>query len=331
LHVGGQVIRTTPEHPFWVQGEGWLPAGQLRVGDLLVGHDGRWVEVEDVLDTGEYETVYNLRIADYHTYFVGTPEWGFSVWAHNQSCAGVLKPLKYTDEEIAAFAKAAQTGNFAEATGVLFYHRKSSGTSPSANQASLAWDLALKQGRTQARQAGWAGDMEQVNGTMARLARRALREGGGDWRQAEAALARYAEAMNNRFERVGSSKRAVVDAAVENGSGLRNGGYGTRTEPWNADGSPRAGTSRIELAIESTALPGRPVVSAVDISYNYRKVFEWAKYTDAFGPNVPIADIRMSRNLWNRSDPILNYVEWRQGGSVISRQDFGRQGLPAGW
>jgi hypothetical protein len=84
LHVGGQVIRTTAEHPFWVQGEGWLPAGQLRVGDLLVGHDGRWVEVEDVLDTGEYETVYNLRIADYHTYFVGCEEWGFSVWAHNQ-------------------------------------------------------------------------------------------------------------------------------------------------------------------------------------------------------------------------------------------------------
>jgi hypothetical protein len=84
LHVGGQVIRTTTEHPFWVHGEGWLPASQLRVGDLLVGHDSRWVEVEDVLDTGEYERVYNLRVADYHTYFVGSAEWGFSVWAHNE-------------------------------------------------------------------------------------------------------------------------------------------------------------------------------------------------------------------------------------------------------
>ena len=27
--------------------------------------------------------VYNLRIADYHTYFVGSRDWGFSVWAHN--------------------------------------------------------------------------------------------------------------------------------------------------------------------------------------------------------------------------------------------------------
>jgi RHS repeat-associated protein len=84
LHVVGQVIRTTPEHPFYVQGKGWLPGGQLVVGDLLLGHDGRWVAVEDLLDTGEYATVYNLRVADFHTYFVGCNEWGFSVWAHNQ-------------------------------------------------------------------------------------------------------------------------------------------------------------------------------------------------------------------------------------------------------
>jgi RHS repeat-associated protein len=83
LHVGGQVIRTTAEHPFWVQGAGWLPADELRAGELLLGHDGQWVAVEEVLDTGEYERVYNLRIADYHTYFVGSEEWGFSVWAHN--------------------------------------------------------------------------------------------------------------------------------------------------------------------------------------------------------------------------------------------------------
>src|SRR5262249_50675989 len=26
---------------------------------------------------------YNLQVEDYHTYFVGCPYWGFSVWAHN--------------------------------------------------------------------------------------------------------------------------------------------------------------------------------------------------------------------------------------------------------
>ena len=83
LHVGGEVLRTTGEHPFWVHGQGWVQAGRLGVGDLLVSHDGQIKLVEDVLDTGEYETVYNLRVADFHTYFVGGTAWGFSLWAHN--------------------------------------------------------------------------------------------------------------------------------------------------------------------------------------------------------------------------------------------------------
>jgi hypothetical protein len=88
LHVGGQLIRTTPEHPFYINNKGWLDAGQLQIGDWLASHDGRWVAVEEVFDTGEHETVYNLRVADWHTYFVGSPnEWGFSVWAHNVSPA----------------------------------------------------------------------------------------------------------------------------------------------------------------------------------------------------------------------------------------------------
>jgi hypothetical protein len=87
LHLGGQVIRTTPEHPFWVKEAGWRPAGLLKRGDLLSSHEGGWVAVEEAYDTGEYETVYNLRVADWHTYFVGGEDWGFSVWAHNAWCA----------------------------------------------------------------------------------------------------------------------------------------------------------------------------------------------------------------------------------------------------
>jgi hypothetical protein len=85
LHVGGQVIRTTAEHPFWVDGKGWVEAALLQVGDLLNSHEGRSLVIEDVLDTDEYETVYNLCIAEFHTYFVGSKGWGFGVWAHNTS------------------------------------------------------------------------------------------------------------------------------------------------------------------------------------------------------------------------------------------------------
>lgn len=60
-----------------------MPVGELRIGDRLASHDGQWMAVEDLLDTGEYATVYNLRVAEHHTYFVGREEWLFSIWAHN--------------------------------------------------------------------------------------------------------------------------------------------------------------------------------------------------------------------------------------------------------
>ncbi len=106
LHVGGQVIRTTGEHPFWVYNKGWVAAGKLEEGDLLSSHDGQWVAVEEAFDTGEYETVYNLKVADHHTYFVGSRTWALSVWVHNGNglACGQIRPLAeptpegYTDE-----------------------------------------------------------------------------------------------------------------------------------------------------------------------------------------------------------------------------------------
>jgi len=83
LTAGGQLIRTTPEHPFWVVGKGWVETSRLQIGDVLGSHNGKSVAVEALEDTGDYETVYNLRVADWHTYFVGGIDWGFSVWAHN--------------------------------------------------------------------------------------------------------------------------------------------------------------------------------------------------------------------------------------------------------
>src|ERR1051325_5062704 len=83
LRVRGQEIRTTTEHPIYVRGKGWICARELKAGDELSSHDGQWVAVEAVTDLNEVATVYNLRVSDYHTYFVGSREWGFSVWAHN--------------------------------------------------------------------------------------------------------------------------------------------------------------------------------------------------------------------------------------------------------
>jgi hypothetical protein len=65
-----------------------VACGDLQPGDLLSSHDGGWIPVAEVYDTGECEGVYNLRVARYHTYFVGGQEWGFSVWVHNE-CVGI--------------------------------------------------------------------------------------------------------------------------------------------------------------------------------------------------------------------------------------------------
>jgi RHS repeat-associated protein len=84
LHVKGRVIRTTGEHPFYVEGKGWTPCAFLKRGERIRGEkDGEWHEVDAVTCSGEVTTVYNFRIADYHTYFVGCEAWGFSLWAHN--------------------------------------------------------------------------------------------------------------------------------------------------------------------------------------------------------------------------------------------------------
>jgi RHS repeat-associated protein len=98
LEVGGRTIRTTAEHPFFVRGKGWQCAEELKPRDELSSHDGQWVTVEAVTDLTEVATVYNLRVSDYHTYFVGSREWGFSVWAHNINCADVWRALGRTGE-----------------------------------------------------------------------------------------------------------------------------------------------------------------------------------------------------------------------------------------
>jgi hypothetical protein len=83
LHVAGQIIETTPEHPFYVLGKGWLPVAWLQIGDFLYTRGGLLVAVEGVADSGRVQTVYNWRIADYHTYFVSATEQGAAIWAHN--------------------------------------------------------------------------------------------------------------------------------------------------------------------------------------------------------------------------------------------------------
>jgi len=80
--VGGHVIQASREHPFFVRGKSWTPASSLAAGDFLRTHDGRWVQIEAVVE-GRESQVYNVRVEENPTYFVGSRDWGFSLWVHD--------------------------------------------------------------------------------------------------------------------------------------------------------------------------------------------------------------------------------------------------------
>lgn len=82
LTINGETIITTYDHPFYVKGQGFVNAVDLCIGTQLLDAEGRTLHVEDiyreVLD-GETRTVYNFKVEDFHTYYVGES----SVWVHN--------------------------------------------------------------------------------------------------------------------------------------------------------------------------------------------------------------------------------------------------------
>ncbi|MBA3707845.1 MAG: hypothetical protein H0W83_03370 [Planctomycetes bacterium] len=78
-------IRSTTEHPFWVQGEGWTSAKDIAVGVCLAGGDEPLTVVANTSQAVDVK-VYNLEIVADRTYFVSSmsprgPPCG--VWVHN--------------------------------------------------------------------------------------------------------------------------------------------------------------------------------------------------------------------------------------------------------
>jgi hypothetical protein len=51
----------------------------------LLGANGEHTVVNSIEGPSEPAVFYNLAIEEYHTYLVGTPLWGFSVWVHNSN------------------------------------------------------------------------------------------------------------------------------------------------------------------------------------------------------------------------------------------------------
>ncbi len=65
----------TPEHPFYVEGEGWVAAGELERGDRVRRADGSYGEVKSLRLVERKQRMYNLTVDEAHTYFVDDGQW----------------------------------------------------------------------------------------------------------------------------------------------------------------------------------------------------------------------------------------------------------------
>lgn len=90
IQLAGREISLTPDHPVFVKDRGWVQAGELVPGDHVLGHDGKTVSIDRIEEDGRLQTVYNLTVSEFHTFFVGGTNWGFSIWVHNSELCRLI-------------------------------------------------------------------------------------------------------------------------------------------------------------------------------------------------------------------------------------------------
>jgi Pretoxin HINT domain len=105
LEIGGDVVRTTEDHPFWNATDSeWQRADELSLGDSVFTADGRRVKVGVLLGSAGRGSAYNLTVEGLHTYHVlfGTD----AVLVHNADCFDFVgEAADYADDELASMAR----------------------------------------------------------------------------------------------------------------------------------------------------------------------------------------------------------------------------------
>ena len=74
VQVNGETITCTTEHPFYVQGKGWVAAKDLQLNDRLELQNGEDAFVDAIRreKLAKPIQVFNFEVEDFHTYYVGT-------------------------------------------------------------------------------------------------------------------------------------------------------------------------------------------------------------------------------------------------------------------
>ncbi len=77
-----ETIKVTDNHPFWVEGKGWVNSAQLVQGMHINAFEGDLLEVVSLTPLEMIEDTYNLSVADFHTFYAGENK----ALVHNCDC-----------------------------------------------------------------------------------------------------------------------------------------------------------------------------------------------------------------------------------------------------
>lgn len=91
--VDGDSIDTTPDHPFLTADRGWVEARDLRVGEPVWSADGSTGAVASLTIDEAPAQMWDLTVADAHTFFVGAGAWlvhncGFNTFDQAKAALG---------------------------------------------------------------------------------------------------------------------------------------------------------------------------------------------------------------------------------------------------
>ena len=75
LTIGGELVETTPQHPFKLANGEYVAAIDLQIDDLIHQANGQASPVEAIQIEYTPQPMYNLTIATAHTFFVGEGQW----------------------------------------------------------------------------------------------------------------------------------------------------------------------------------------------------------------------------------------------------------------
>jgi len=75
LVIDGELILTTPDHPFYTAEGEWVAVADLAVGEEVVQANGEYGLVESNITSIQTKWMYNLTVDTAHTYFVGDGQW----------------------------------------------------------------------------------------------------------------------------------------------------------------------------------------------------------------------------------------------------------------